>query len=185
MKGFAIRLAVLFVAGAVLTLVFLAATRIAIANYAAYGKVATGGSAVLHLPAGTVDAGFAEQRVQFQGAVADIVVPGDLTLAADPVQGSGPRPSIRRDESTDGPNDYSDGPVNVETRVWKVDVRQAGQYRVTSGGHYEFPSELVFGGSATLSAGLVWAVAGIVMLVLAIVWSLVATRERPVVSPSG
>jgi hypothetical protein len=168
-------LAPALIAIAVLTLAFLAISRIAIGDYAKYGKVDVGDSAVLHLPAGSVAVGLAKHEFTFNGRTPDISVPGGLTLNVVSAASGGAAATVRRDEEA-SPSGYSDSKANVEVRLWRLQVPRDGDYRVTSGGDAGPSGELVFGGGPTLSAGYVWLVAGILWLAVLVAGLLGETR---------
>jgi hypothetical protein len=143
---------------------------------AKYGQLNVPESKVLGLPAASFE-GILEDPLEEKPKVTP-----QLRLAIKPL-GGGPAPQISRDVGEGfgtaagkfGPNDYF-------RRVWRVDVPQAGRYRVSVGGAGPDPGYFLdLGHSPPAGTGQIWLWTGIVAAAVLALWLLgraVAGRRR-------
>lgn len=145
---------------------------------AKYGKVDIGTSKVLHLPAGTVDVGYAGHGQTLNGSPQSLYVPPDLALGVAPAA-SGTSPSVRRQEAQCCER-FNDGNFNMKIGEWKVAVPTDGDYRVTAGGTAPPPEggELIVGSPPQLSLPAIWIVAGAALALLVVAWVLTGRLSR-------
>jgi hypothetical protein len=98
-----------------------------------YGKIDIPGSAVVHLPARSVDASVAALFPGRGNETPNVPIPRDATLQVAPVSG-GASVSIERSlgSSENAPGSQQDAMI----RVWKVDVPADGDYKVSIDGDF-------------------------------------------------
>jgi hypothetical protein len=134
------------------------------------GRVPIPGKAVVHLPAGTVEATVAIEMPAKGNETVDLPLPSNLSVAIFPV-GGGTEPTVS-DDLGDSGNAGADG-VNVKRRVWSVDVPQDGDYRVRTRGDFTsigIDPQLWFGHGPPLKGTLVPLVAAGIVIVFGLVW---------------
>lgn len=130
-----------------------------------YGSVHLPGSAVLQLPAGSL-----EVMVHGDGST-PLDLPRGLRLTVVPV-GGGPVPVLTRDRG--GQFGLTDRARSDDfRRIWRLDTARAGAYRVTVSGvdSADDPRQLTFGHGPPASAIEIWEIAGIVMLAVLLGWT--------------
>jgi hypothetical protein len=156
-----------------LTLVGVAITENLLSDHAKYGTVAFGDSKILDLPAGDV-------AVAYGGYVEDIhydhiVVPPGIGVQILPVRAGTTRPVIRRDPA-DFYNERVGSVVNQAQRVWMVDVKRAGAYRVTPVG--SVAGELLLGHDAAVAPDTIIHIGLVLALIDAAAWLLTSQSRR-------
>jgi hypothetical protein len=143
-----------------------------------YGTVRVPGSKVIQLPSGTIDVAYA---VFLQGAgneTPDVPIPKNLGLDVKPVDSGVAAPAITRDVGFSA--NSSAGNTNTDIRIWKVDVSDGGDYRVTAtGGASQLINQtLELGTGPAVPIGYVWLGAGVAGLLTAIFWTQIAGLYR-------
>jgi hypothetical protein len=141
-----------------------------------YGQLDVPGSEVLQLPAAS-----------FEGILADPLeedpkITPSLRLSIEPV-GGGPAPEITRDVGEQfGTANGNFGPDTYYRRVWRIDVAEAGRYRVSVGGAGPDPGYLLELGHSPPAGPLqIWLWTGILAALVLALWLIgrfVATRQR-------
>ena len=143
-----------------------------------YGRVDVPGTAVLHLPAGSLRVSAAVEIPGRGNETPNLPLPSDLALAVTPVRGSA-QPTVTRDLGTSA--NASDDQVNAQRQVWTVHVPSDGAYRVTARGNFlgvGVNAQLWFGHGPPLPGTLVPLVAVGIVLISAGLWLLVHPRLR-------
>lgn len=135
-----------------------------------YGTVDVPGSKVLHLPKRTVDVSAAVYILGKGNEDVDLPLPSDMALTVAPVDGEA-RPVVSRDVG--GSSNAGASGVNTQRRVWKVDVPQDGDYRVSAGGDLRRDGvnpQLLFGHGPPIPGTYVPIIAAVVTTVGGLVW---------------
>jgi hypothetical protein len=153
-----------------------------------YGRVDIPGTAVLHLPAGTIRVSVAIALPGRGNATPDLPFPADLALTVTPADDAGAQPAVTRVDAASGNAD--DNRVNTQRQAWTVRVPRDGSYRVAAQGSFTgigVNPQLWFGHGPPLPGRLVPLV-GLVLTVLAYIvgfFVLRARRRRPAPPRSG
>lgn len=150
-----------------------------------YGRVDVPGTAVLKLPAGSMQVSVAVDLVGRGNGTPDLPLPSDLALTVAPVDGAG-QPVVTRVHGASSSN-ANDNRVNTQIEAWTVDVPKAGSYRVTTKGDFDgigLNPQLWFGHGPPIPGTMVPVVAAGIVVVLVIVWFLLMPlirrrRRRP------
>jgi hypothetical protein len=138
-----------------------------------YGEVHIPGSAVLKLPSGSLEV-FVRAS---QPATPD--APPGLRLSVTRVGGDGPPGVLTSDRG--GQFGITDRALDVSyRRVWRLELPQAGDYRVTASGVLtrDDPRALAFGHGPPASAARIWAFGGGAMLVVLLAWGVTRLLDR-------
>jgi hypothetical protein len=138
-----------------------------------YGSVHLPGSAILELPAGSL-----EVMVHGDGSTA-LDVPRGLRLTVVPVGAGLPTPVLTRDRGGQFGLSGRSGSDEFR-RIWRLHTPRAGAYRVTVSGVDSAGDtrELTFGHGPPASAVEIWEIAGIVMLAVLLAWTAARLAAR-------
>lgn len=150
-----------------------------------YGRVHIPGTAVLHLPAGSVRVSVAIALPGRGNATPDLPFPADLALTVTPVDGTTGQPTVTRANGSSSNAD--DNTVDTQRQAWTVEVPRDGSYRVAAQGTFDsvgVNAQLWFGHGPPLPGRFVPLV-GLGLAVLAyVVWFLVVRPRRRPRSPA-
>jgi hypothetical protein len=135
-----------------------------------YGRVDVPGTAVLHLPAGTVDITAAVYLPGKGNETVTLPIPSGLSVSVAPVDG-GAQPVVTEAIGTSG--NTTDNTTNAIRTVWKATITRDGQYRITTGGSFTgigIHPQLWFGHGPPLPGIYVPVVAAVLVVLGALVW---------------
>jgi len=146
-----------------------------------YGRVKVPGTAVLHLPAGSVRVSVAIALPGRGNATPDLPFPSDLALTLTPVDSGTGQPTVTRAYGSSSNAD--DNTVNTQRQAWTVHVPRDGSYRVTVQGNFDgvgVNPQLWFGHGTPLPGKFVPLVGLGLVVVAYVLWFLVFRgRRRP------
>jgi hypothetical protein len=131
-----------------------------------YGHAPLPGTAVVHLPAGSVEVAVATDVVGRGNTDVDLPVPDGMSLTLTPVADGARAPQVVEDLGSSGNADLRG--LNTERRIWTAHVARAGDYTATSTGDFTgigVDTELWFGHGPPVRGGLVPAYGALVAVV--------------------
>jgi hypothetical protein len=150
-----------------------------------YGDVKVPGSKVVHLPSGTTEVAFAAFLLGAGNETPDMPIPKHLELDVQPVDPGVAAPAITRDVGTSSNSSADD--TNTDIRIWKVDIPEDGDYKVTArGGDFRLVNPtLELGTGPLVPIGYVILGAVVIGLIAAFAWPLVSERIHPGKGPDS
>jgi len=143
-----------------------------------YGTVRVPGSKVFHLPATTIDVAYAVLLPGRGNETPDVPVPRNLDLTVTPVEPEAPAPTVRR--AVGGSANSVAPNTDTDIRLWRVEMPQEGDYRVTvrGGSPLAINATLELGTGPLVPIGYVWLGAAIVGVLVGIFGPTIAAARR-------